>query len=131
MCIHIAKELLEEIEFWHEQGDTMVSGVQMYSPSGRFVGSWVCLLDQPQSIAQAVHALRTWHPGKANHVNLGLVNVMRDTHRLKPLGLQDLPPPQPLAIESLDNDSRADTRAEVTRWLAAARATTYGTARAS
>lgn len=127
MCIHVHSDLLKEISFWYDEGVTNVSGVQMYDRRDRFVGSWVCFFDQPQSIAQAVHALRTWHPG--HKVSLALVNTMRREHGLERLRVEDLPPPQPLAFEGIaDNDSSEMVRAQVTKWLHQARAASYARA---
>lgn len=129
MCIHVHRELMEEIVFWHEQGQKNVSGVQMFERrTNRFIGSWVCFFDQPQSVAQAVHALRTWHPGD-HIIDIGLVNEMREERDLPPLNFKKLPNPEPLVLEGLaDNDTREQTRAVVTQWLYHARKASYATA---
>lgn len=129
MCIHIERELFDEISFWHREGLKKVSGVQLYDARGRFVGSWVCFYDQPQSIAQAAHALLTWHPEEGNYVNLALVNSMRAEHGLPRLKMNELPRPQPLVMEGLkDEDGRERTRFLVAKWLRDARNAEYARA---
>lgn len=131
MCIHIAEALTKEVKFWRRKGLANVSGIQLMSDSGRFLGSWLCFADQPESIAQAVKALHTWHPGSGNWIDFALVNLWRRSHKL-PAILQEsaLPPPPALfTVEAMpDDDTPAHTRAMVKRWLDSARDATYGRA---
>jgi len=125
MCIHIERELAREVVYWHARGLKNVSGVSVYNKAGYFLGSWLCFADQPQSIAQAVHALKTWHPD-AKRVDLDLVNHSRYFAGLPDVRLTSLPPPLPLLDQSVsDDDTPEHTRLMVTQWLDNARAAAY------
>jgi|SRR3954466_9389540 hypothetical protein len=131
MCIHVPSALIREVNYWRKKGLTNVAGITLTSSdSGRFLGSWLCFADQPDSIAQAVHALRTWHPG--NHwIDFELVNAWRWRHDLSQIMDETkLPAPPPLfTVEPMpDDDTPAHTRAMVKRWLDAAKDAAYGRA---
>lgn len=125
MCIHIESELAKEITYWRARGLQNVSGVVVYDKSGYFLGSWLCFADQPQSIAQAVHALKTWHPD-ASGVDLNLVNDWRFFRKLPNVKVAALPEPLPLSAQGVtDDDTPEHTRLIVKQWLDDARAAAY------
>lgn len=125
MCIHIESELAKELKYWRGRGLQNVSGVSIYNKSGYFLGSWLCFADQPQSIAQAVQALKTWHPDWAG-VDLSMVNDWRFFRSLPDVKLSSLPHPLPFIAEGVtDEDTPEQTRRIVAKWLDDARAAAY------
>lgn len=125
MCYHAEDELLREIRYWNNNGLRNVSGVAIYDDDGEFVGSWLCFADQPQSIANAVHVLRTWHP-EANSVDLSYVDRWREYYQMPAVMAATLPPPTVGYIEGVtDEDTPERTRAILTQWLDSARAAAY------
>lgn len=126
MCIHIAEALIKEVKFWRRKGLQNVAGIQLMDKYGDFIGSWLCFADQPESIAQAVRALRTWHPGE-HYIQFELVNEWRYRHNLPAINERMLPEAAALfSVEPMpDDDTPAHTRAMVKRWLEAARDAAY------
>lgn len=125
MCIHIEDELVREINFWRKEGLSNVSGVMMFDKDYDFVGSWLCYADQPQSIAQAVHVLKTWHP-EATNVSLTLVNGWRAFRKLPVLSEETLPAALPVIADGVtDEDTPERTRLIVKQWLRDALAASY------